>query len=150
MVVDVVRRCDFKAACTEFDVNIFIFNYRNLATNQRNYYMLSTQMLVLRVVRVDTHCRIAHYCFRTCSSYNGVCAWVFNDSITQIEEFAVFFLVYNLFIAKCRLCLRVPVDHTGTTIDKSFIIKFAEYMNDTLASCFVHSERSSVPIATGT
>ena len=61
---------------------------------QRNDHFLSFQPFVLRVVRIDTHSRITHNCFRTgCCNY---CVATFRITfyfIAKVIQFSVFFLV---------------------------------------------------------
>ena len=65
IVVDVVRRRYLQTARAESDIYIFVFNDRDLATNERNDYFLALEPLIFGIFRVDTHCRISHYRFRT-------------------------------------------------------------------------------------
>ena len=140
IVVHIVCRSYFQTACTEFDVNIIIFDNRNDTSYQRNDNLFPFQPVIFRVVRVDTHSSISHNGFRTCCCYYSIaaslCIAVYHFSfgsgftthvvvgniIAQIIKFAVLFFVDNLFIAECCQCFWIPVDHAYTTVNQSFII----------------------------
>ena len=97
VVVYVVSRSYFEATSTKFNINIFVFNNRNFATYDRNDYAFAFEMSVFRVVRVDTHCSVAHNGFRTSSCYDGISVFA-NDFITEVVEFALLFFEDNLFV----------------------------------------------------
>ena len=78
-----MRRSYLQTTCTEFDIYIIVFDNRNHAVYQRNDHLLTPQMLVLRVVRIDTHGSIAHDRFRTGGCNNSVTVFAFN-LITKI------------------------------------------------------------------
>jgi thiosulfate/3-mercaptopyruvate sulfurtransferase len=67
--------------------------------------------------------------------------------VTEIIQFAVFFLVNNFFITESCQCFWVPVYHAYTAIDQTFVVKVYEYFDDTFATFFVHGECCTVPIA---
>ena len=85
IVVDVVGWCYFEATCSEFDVNVTVFDDGNDATHQRHDNLVSAKPLVLRVFGVDAHCRIAHDGFRTGGCHNGVVSF-----IVFVQHFAFF------------------------------------------------------------
>ena len=111
----------FQTTRTEFDVYIIILNHRNDTVYQRNDHFLSSQMLVLRVVRVDTHRRISHNRLRTGSSDNSVSLLAY-DLIAKIVQLAMLFLIDNLLIGQGRQRLRVPIHHTHAPVDQALLI----------------------------
>ena len=74
IVVHVMCRSYLQTTCTELDINISVLDYRNHTVYQRNNYLMTTQPMVLWVLRVDTHSSITHDCLRTCGSYNCIVA----------------------------------------------------------------------------
>ena len=146
IVIDIVGRCDFQAASTELNVNVFVFNDRDDSIHERDDDVFTFKMLVFRVVRVDTHSGIAHDSLRARGSDDGVAVFTFNF-IFKVEKFAMFFFINDFLIAQSGKSLRVPVNHTDTAIDKAFIIKVAEDMYDAFATHLVHCEGSAVPVA---
>ena len=64
-VVGVVCGCDFNNTRSEFRLNIFVGDYRNLLIHYRQDYRLAYEMLVTLVVRVNGYCCIAEHCLRT-------------------------------------------------------------------------------------
>ena len=76
IVVGIVRWSNLQTARTKLDIYITVFDNRNYATYQRNNHLLALQPLVLLVLRVDTHCGIAHDGLRTCGSNHSVVAFL--------------------------------------------------------------------------
>ena len=120
IVVYVMGRSYFQATCTEFDIYIIVLDNRDHTVYQRNNHLLTFQVLIFRVVRIDTHSGIAHDRFRTGSCNNGVTVFPF-DFITEVKQFAMFFFINYFFIGKSSQGLRVPVYHTHTAIDQAFV-----------------------------
>ena len=123
--------------------------------------MLTFEPCVLHIFGIDAHGRVAHDGFRACGCHDCIKSFVvlvhdvaffhlpavgFHDTILQIIKFRMLFFINHFFIRECRLCLRVPVYHTYTAIDESFLIEIAEHFDDTFAPYLVHGERSAVPI----
>ena len=151
IVVHIMRRSYFQATCTELNIYIIIFDYRDHTIYQRNDYSLTFQPFILRVVRIDTHSGITHDRFRTGSSYHSIASFrITFHFIAQIIQFAMLFLVDNFFIRKGSQSLRVPVYHTYTTVNQSLIIKVYKYFQYTFATLFIHSESGAVPITGST
>ena len=121
IVVYIVCRGHFQTARTKLYIHVIILDHRNLTAYQRNDHFLSSQMLVLRVVRVDTHRRISHNRLRTGSGDNGVSLLAY-DLIAKIVQLTMLFLIDNLLIGQGRQRLRVPIHHTDTPVDQTFLI----------------------------
>ena len=129
IVVDVVSWSHLQAARTELNVDVLILDDWNHAVHQRHDDFLAFQMLILRVVRVDTHGGVAHDCLRTCCSHHCVTVFAFN-LISEVEKLAMFFFINDFLVAQGCQCFRVPVDHTHAAVDKAFFIKVAEHADD--------------------
>ena len=121
IVVYIVCRGHFQTARTKLYIHVIILDHRNLTAYQRNDHFLSSQMLVLRVVRVDTHRRISHNRLRTGSSDNSVSLLAY-DLIAKIVQLAMLFLIDNLLIGQGRQRLRVPIHHTHAPVDQALLI----------------------------
>ena len=67
-------RSNLQTACTELYVNIAVLDDRYYAVYERYDYLMALQPLVLHVLRVDTHCGIAHDGLWTCGSYHCIVA----------------------------------------------------------------------------
>ena len=165
IVVDIVCRSYLQTARTELHVYIIILDNRNNAVHQRHNHFLTFQPLVLRVGRVDTHRRITHDCFGTRSGYHGITLagsvamnhFAFDSRLTghvivgnvifQIIQFAVLFLIDNLFVAEGGEGFRVPVHHTHTAINQPFVVKVYKHFNHAFTAFLIHGEGSAVPIA---
>ena len=148
IVVHIVSRCYLQTSCTELNIYIVVFNNWNHTVHQRHNHLLTLQPLILRVVRIDTHCSITHNCFRTSSCNNCITSFcVTFYLITQIKQLAVFFLINYFFITQCSQGFRIPVYHTDPTINQALIIKVDKYLDYTFAAFFIHCESSTIPVA---
>ncbi len=103
-------------------------------------------MGIFRIVGVDTHCGITHYCFGTSGCHDSITIFAFN-LVAQVVKFAVLFLVNYFLVGQSRLCLRVPVDHTNAAVNQPLVVKVAENLDNALRALFVHSESGTVPVA---
>ena len=56
-------------------------------------------------------------------------------------------VVDHLLVGEGSLTLRVPVDHTQSAVDKTFLIEVAEDLDDGFRTSLVHSESGAVPVA---
>ena len=146
VVVHVVGGSYLEAACTEFNVDIVVLDYRYLTIYEGNNHALSAQMCIFRVVGVDAHSGVAHYCFRTSGGYHGITVLTY-DVITQVVELAVLLLIYYFYVAECGACFGVPVHHSLSAIDESLAIEFAENLDDALGADVVHGESRAAPVA---
>ena len=165
VVVDIVSWSYLQATCTELDIYVCIFDDWNLTVDERYDDVLTLQPCILLVLWVDTHGRVAHDSLRTCSSYYCIVTLLIlvNDVlfiyllavflyyvILQVIELRVLVLIDYLLVRECSLSLRIPVDHAHTTIDETFLVKIAEYVDDGARTGLVHSECCAIPIAAGT
>ncbi len=141
VVVHVVCRCHLQAARSELNVHVVVFDDGNDAVHQRHDDLLAAQPVVLRVLGVDAHCRVAHYRLGARRGNDGIAAAlavavhhlalfaclarqvVVGDVVSQVVQLAVLLLIYYyLLVAQSRQCLRVPVHHAHAAINQSFII----------------------------
>ena len=53
-------------------------------------------------------------------------------------------------VAEGGLCLGVPVHDTHATVDEALAVEVDEDVDDALATLFVHSEGSTIPVAGST
>ena len=98
--------------------------------------MLANVLLVARILGVYAYGSIAHYGFGACGG-DGQEVIASFDIVTQIVELAVLFSVDNLFVRKGCLRLRVPIDDTYPTIDKSTLVEVTEYLYNGARAVFV-------------
>ena len=88
---------NLKASCTKLNINVLVFNNRNYTVYKRYYYLFASEVLVLRVIRVDAHCSVAHNGFRTCGGHYCIAVLALN-LVAQIVELALLLLINNFFI----------------------------------------------------
>ena len=59
----------------------------------------------------------------------------------------MFVVIDNLLVGKCRLALRIPVDHAEAAIDEAFLIEIDEDVDDSSRTGFIHCKSRTVPVA---
>ena len=168
IVIYVVRGSYFQTARTELYIHIIVLYNGDNPVHQRHNHFLALQPLVLRVGGVNAHRRITHDCFGTRSSHYGITPAgsitmnhltfgprltgpvIIGNIVFQIIQFAMFFLVDNLFIAEGGERLRIPVHHAYATIDQAFIVEVYKYFEHAFATLLVHGKSSTVPVAGST
>ena len=158
-----------QTARSELDFHIAVFDDTDFPTYQRHDHFAAAQPLVLWVLRVDAHGRIAHDGFRTCRCHNGVVAFlVLVDDVAllnelglvveilqsynivlQVEQVTVFLLVDHFLIGESREGLGVPVHHAQTAIDVALAVEVDKHLDDTGRALLIHCESGAVPIARG-
>ena len=147
IVVHVMRRRHLQTTRTETYLHIAVLDNRYHAPYTRYNHLLALQPLVLLFLRVDTNGDIAEDGLRTGGSHNGVLTRLFRYLITQVVEFRMLLVVDHLLVAQRCLTLRIPVHHTQSAVDKTFLIQVAEDLDNGLAARLVHRERGTVPVA---
>ena len=169
VVVDIMCRSDLQTAGSELNIHVSVLDYRYNTAYQRYRDLVALEPLVLGIFGIDAHRGIAHNGLGTCRSnyckvaffvpvqdlafltcrYNrvGVCIC---HIVFQVIQLALLLAVYHLDVGEGCLCLGVPVDHAQAAVYQSFVIQVAEYPQHAFASCLVHREAGSVPVAAGT
>ena len=167
IVVHVVSRSHLEAACSELDVDVTVLDHADHAADQGHYHLAALEPLVLRVLGVDAHRRIAHYGLRAgCGDYSIVAFLILVDYVAgslqllfvlkggqavdiifQVEEMALLLLVDHFFGRKRGEGLGVPVHHTQVTVDVAFAVEVHEDLDDALRASLVHREGRAVPVA---
>ena len=147
VVVDIMGRRHLETTRTKLNVDILVFNHRNHAAHQRHDDLLAAQPLVLGVVGIDAHGRIAHDSLGTRGSHHGILVGrTALDTIFQIIELAVLLLINHFLVRERRLSLGIPVDHSDSAINQSLAIKVAEHFDDALRAHVVHRKGRAVPV----
>ena len=109
--------------------------------------MLAFQPLVFLLLGVDTNGNIAEDGFRTGCSYDRILTRFFRYFVAQVVELVMLVMIDHLFIGEGSLPLRIPVDHTQTTVDETFVIQVAEHFDHGFGTGLVHRKRGTVPVA---
>jgi len=96
-VVRVVSRGNFHSACSKFFIHIFIRYHRNFPVHKRQYQLLSNQMRIPFILRIDRHSGISKQSLRTRGrNYQRLVA-VF-DHVFDIPKITVFFLIFHFSV----------------------------------------------------
>ena len=98
VVVYVMSGGDLKTASTEVHLNIFIHDDRHRTSYQRNDYFLSLEPCVTLIVRIYADSGIAQDSLGTCGGDNDVFIFLALHFIAEMEEVALFLLVYHLLV----------------------------------------------------
>ena len=148
VVVYVVRGGDLEAACAELNVDVVVLDDGDLAPHERNNDAPSAEVLVLQIVRIDAHGRVAHDRFGAGGGHDGVSVFA-DDAIAQVVKFALLLLINHLLVAEGGEGGGIPIDHADTTIDQSLTVQIAEDADDAPGADVVHSEGRAIPVARG-
>ena len=148
IIIQIVSRSYFQATCSEFHVYVVIKDDRNFTIYQRNDSFFTVKMSVAFIIRIDTNRSIAQNSFRT-SSCNSYIFIGVNDLVSNVIEFGINFLMNYFFVTERCFRSRIPVDHSGSTIDLPFVKKIDKSINHTFRIFLIHSESSAIPITTG-
>ena len=149
VVIDIVCRGHFKTSCTEVHSHIAVLDDRNLLIDKGNKHLLTFQIVVSLILRVDTYSSIRHDGLWTCSSDNYVFIrrfTILRDEISEIVELRLGLFTDYLLITHCGKRLWIPVHHPHTTIDVTFFVEIYESIDNRLAEWLIHSKFGSVPI----
>ena len=149
VVVYVVRGGDLEAACAELNVDVVVLDDGDLAPHERDNDAPSAEVLVLRIVRIDAHGRVAHDRFGSGGSHDGVSVFA-DDAIAQVVKFALLLLINHLLVAEGGEGGRIPIDHANAAIDQPLAVQIAEDADDAPGTDIVHGKSRAVPVAGGT
>ena len=86
VVIDVMGRCHFKRACTEFLIYVFVKNYRDPSVKQRHKAELACKVRITLIVRMYAYRSIAQYGFGAHGGYGYVFFLVTIKAITHIIQ----------------------------------------------------------------
>ena len=143
-----MRGGDLEAAGAELNVDVVVLDDGNLAPHERNNDAPSAEVLVLRVVRIDTHGRVAHDRFGSGRSHDGIPVFT-DDAIAQVVKFALLLLINHLLVAEGSKGGGIPIDHADTTIDQSLTVQIAEDAKDAPGTDVIHGKSRAIPVAGG-
>ena len=136
---------------TELYIYVIVLDNRNNTSYQRNDHLLTLQPSILGVIRIDTHGSISHDGFGTGGSNHCITSFgVTFYHILQIVQLAVLFLIDYFLITKGGQCFRVPVHHTDTTVNQTFVIQVDKNLEHAFTTFLIHCESCTVPIAGST
>ena len=148
VVVHIVGRSYLQTTGTELYIYVIVLDNRNNTSYQRNNHLLTLQPGILGVIRIDAHGCISHDGFRAGGSNHCITSFgVTFYHILQIVQLAVLFLIDYFLITKGGQCFRVPVHHTDTAVNQTFVIQVDKDLEHAFTAFLVHSESRTVPIA---
>ena len=142
-------RSYLQATGTEFHIHIIIQNDRNFPVYQRHNNSLTVQMCISLVVWIDTHRSVAQNSFRSGSGDSYKIRRI-NNLIANVIQLRIYFFVNHLFVAEGCFCGWVPIDHAGSAINLSFVVKIYKGVDYAIGILFIHGERGAIPVATRT
>ena len=148
VVVYVVRGGDLEAACAELNVDVVVLDDGDLAPHERDNDAPSAEVLVLRVVRIDAHGRVAHDRFGAGGSHDGVSVFT-DDAIAQVVKFALLLLINHLLVAEGGEGGGIPIDHANAAIDQPLAVQITEDSEDAPGTGVVHGKSRAIPVAGG-
>ncbi len=140
-----MSRSNFDCAGTEFFINVRISNNRDFTISQRQLQHLADKMLVAVIIGIDGNGLVAEKSFRTGSGNNNAFRTI-GCRITNFPKFTFLFFGFNFQIGNGALKLRIPINQTGSFINKAFSVKLNEAVSHCLGELFIHCEIKPVPI----
>ena len=121
VVIDIMSRSDFQRSSSEFHVYIFIFNNWNDSIYNRNDYVFTFQMRIFFIVRIYTNRYVPENSFWTSRCYRNKLFRTLNF-IFKVPKFPVKFFINYLFIRNIGFGFRIPVHHSITSVNQTFIV----------------------------
>ena len=150
VVVDVVRRGHLQATRAEVHLHVLVLDDGHLAAHQRHDHFLAAQPVVALVVGVDAHGRVAQDGFGARGGNHDVALiGVVGHVVAEVEQMALFFLVYDFLVAEGGEGLGVPVDHAGAAVDVALVVEGVEDLYHACREDRVHGEGRARPVAAG-
>ena len=148
IVVNVVCGRHLQASSTKLYVYISVFNNRYHAVYQWHHHLMSAQPLVFGVFRVNAHGGIAHDGFGSSGGHHGIVSSVgilvqhlaigacghhgvsvgIGHIVAQVKQVAFLFTINHLLGREHGLCLRVPVYHAQSAVDKAFFVEVDKHL----------------------
>ena len=128
-VVGIMGGSNFYNARTEIHFNVFVRNYGNLTSHQRQYKSLADNILVAAVVGIYRNGSIAQKRFGTGRSQFHVAATIL-ERIADMPEVSRLLLENNLRVGQSRLAAGTPVYHSLAAVDKPFFVVLYKYVLD--------------------
>ncbi len=144
-----MRRRYFQTTRTEIHRYIFVFNNRYRTVDQRNQHLLSFQVFVAFIVRVNANRTISHNGFWPCGGNRHKLTAAFNCVVDVIQLRVDIFVVHLIVRHSCFSC-RVPVHHAQPAVDVPFFIQVNEYVNHGIRHGRIHRKLRPFPITRGT
>ena len=145
IIVEVVRRRDLEAAGAELRIDIVIGDDRDAPIGQRQRDLLTLQVTVAIVVRVNRNRGVTEHGLRPCRRDDDVPAAV-RQRIPDVPQVTLFFFGQHLQIGYRCAQHGIPVDQTLAAIDQSFFIELNEGLADCLRAAVVHREALVLPV----
>ena len=146
-VVRVMCRRNLYAACSEFHVDIFIGDYRNLTVCERQDQHLADDVLISFIIRIHGDSCIAEHGLRSCGGDLNKSAFLADYRIIDMPEETVLVFVLDLCIGNRCLADRAPVDDLGSLINVALIVEALENFQNRVGTAFIHCEALSVPVS---
>mmetsp|Transcript_27014 Transcript_27014/g.77938 ORF Transcript_27014/g.77938 Transcript_27014/m.77938 type:complete len:202 (+) Transcript_27014:624-1229(+) len=144
--------CDLKSTSTELHIDVFIGNDGDGPTSGHgNNGLLTNQVLVSLILRVDTNGCVAHNGLGSSSGYGQELLSVSSiHNVLEEIQLALLFRILNLEIGHGGLEHGCPVHHVLTAVHQALLVKPHKGLNDSFAVFRVHGEALPRPIGTGT
>ena len=121
VVIDIMCWCDFQRSSSEFHVYIFIFNNWNDSIYNRNDYIFTFQMSIFFIIWIYTNRYVPENGFWTSRCHRNKLFRTFNF-IFKVPKFPIEFFINYLFIRNIGFGFWIPVHHSITSVNQTFIV----------------------------
>src|SRR5690606_19150405 len=105
----------------KLNIHVIILDHRDHPVYQWYNHLLSFQVSVLGVIRVNTHRCVTHDGLGAGGGHHGITAvGITLDPIPEVIKLAGHLFMDHLLVGEGGECFRVPVDHPHTAVDQPF------------------------------
>ena len=146
-VVRVMAWCNLNNTCSEFSVNIFISNNRNLTIHKWQHNLLANDVLVSLIIRMNCNSSITKHCLWSCCGELNVFATLPNNLVSHMPEVTSLLFVLNLGITNCSLTYRAEINNLIALVYLAFLVELNEYVFNCLRAALIHGESFSLPVS---
>ena len=130
-VVEIMSRCDFYSAGTQFGVGMFVGDNRDQTASDRQTDIFAHQMCIAFIRRVHRDRHVGQHRFRARGGHADETAAVL-QRIFEMPEFAVDLPRFDLKIRDRGFQARVPVDEPLVAVEQPLVIEIHKHLDDGL------------------
>ncbi len=145
IVVEIVRRCDFDAAGTEFRIDVGIGNDADRAPGKRQQECLADEVSVAQVVGIYRNGGISQHRLRPRRGNRDVPGAIL-ERVAQMPQMPLFLLALHFQIRQSGEQHRVPVDEALATVDEAFLVQPHKCLGDRARQLRIHREALARPV----
>ncbi len=145
-VVEIMRWGDFNGARSLFRIGIFIGNDFDAASHDWQNAVLTNQILVTFIIRMNRNTGITQHGFRPRGRNGDELAFLALNRVFEVPIMAFDFFLNDFKIGNRGQKFRVPVDQTLVTVNQSLFVQGNKYLANSSRQTIVHGKAFTWPI----